>query len=124
MKTFLICPVRGKSSEETQDVVDELEALDYEVHWPHRDTNQNDNTGLRICQDNRKAIEEADIVHIVWDGNSQGCLFDLGIAFALNKKIMPIELPEITDGKSFQNMIMELSKAQESVLNRIKVEEI
>ena len=124
MKTFLICPVRGKSAEETQGIVDELEALDYDVHWPHRDTDQNDDTGLRICQDNRRAIEEADVVHIVWDGNSQGCLFDLGIAFALRKRIMPVELPGKTDHKSFQNMVMELSRIQELISSNIKVEKI
>lgn len=31
--------------------------------------------------------------------------FDLGMAFALGKKVIPILLPEATSGKSFQNMI-------------------
>jgi len=104
MRSFLICPVRGKSPSETAGIVDGLEMAGYEVHWPHRDTNQNDPIGLRICTDNRAAIEAADVVHIVWDGQSQGCLFDLGMAFAMNKKIEVIEMPGATDGKSFQNM--------------------
>lgn len=49
--------------------------------------------------------DDADIVHVVWDGQSQGCLFDLGVAFALGKALRPIELPAATEGKSFQNMM-------------------
>lgn len=105
MNTFLICPVRGVSADETASVVAELEANGYSVHWPHRDTNQEDQIGFRICQDNLNAILNADVVHVVWDGKSQGCLFDLGMCFALGKKIIPVVLPEKTEGKSFQNMV-------------------
>lgn len=105
MKTFLICPVRGKEKEDTQDIVKNLEAEGYSVHWPHRDTDQEDDTGLRICSDNKRAIAEADVIHFVWDGQSQGSLFDLGMAFAMNKKVIPLVLPELTPHKSFQNMV-------------------
>lgn len=108
MKSFMICPVRGQSPAEAQNVaalVVQLEGQGYKVHFPPRDTNQNDPTGLQICRDNARAIFAADVIHVIWDGKSQGCLFDLGIAFALGKKISPISLPEPTEGKSFQNMI-------------------
>jgi len=108
MKAFLICPVR-KAESETQSlaayVVERWEVAGHKVHWPPRDTNQIDETGLRICQDNRTAIQEADLILVIWDGKSQGCLFDLGIAFALRKAIYSIDLPPETEGKSFQNMI-------------------
>ena len=104
-KSFLICPVRGHDANETQGIVDGLEAQGFIVHWPPRDTDQDDETGYRICTDNLNAIAAADVVHIVWDGKSQGCLFDLGMAFALNKTIIPILLPDKTEGKSFQNMV-------------------
>lgn len=110
MKSFLICPVRGKSPEETRDIVNQLEQDGHIVHWPHRDTDQSDPIGLRICRDNLAAIKGADVVHVVWDGNSQGCLFDLGMAFSLNKKIIPISLPDETPHKSFQNMVREWAK--------------
>ena len=103
-KSFLICPVRGHTPEETADIVAEIEK-EYDLHWPPRDTNQVDDTGYRICGDNLKAISEADTIHFVWDGKSQGCLFDLGMAFALGKKIIPVRMPEPTNGKSFQNMV-------------------
>lgn len=111
-KVFLICPVRGHSPEETSSLVNELEQDGWDVHWPHRDTNQDDPIGLRICQDNRAAIEQAHLVFVVWDGKSTGSLFDLGMAFALRKQIVALELPEQTEGKSFQNMVREWEKNQ------------
>jgi len=104
LKTFLICPVRGHSVEETADIVANLEK-EFIVHWPPRDTDQEDPTGYRICCHNELAIKNADVVHFVWDGKSQGCLFDLGMAFAHNKKIIIVRMPDLTEGKSFQNMV-------------------
>jgi len=57
--------------------------------------------------DNKNAIRRADRVFVVWDGKSEGCLFDLGAAFALGKTVTVISLPDATEGKSFQNMIRE-----------------
>jgi nucleoside 2-deoxyribosyltransferase len=104
-KAFLICPVRGHSLEETEETVRWLESGAWSVHWPPRDTDQNDNTGYRICVDNRTAIEQSDVVFVIWDGKSQGCLFDLGMAFALRKSVLWVTLPPESRGKSFQNMI-------------------
>jgi len=105
MKTFLICPVRGHDISEAQATVDKLEAEGWEVHYPPRDTDQSDPVGLQICTTNMEAIRDADAVHIIWDGKSQGSLFDLGIAFAFGKRIIPLSLPEPTEYKSFQNMV-------------------
>ena len=105
IKTFLICPVRGYEQTETEKIVKYLEGQGYQVYYPARDTNQNDDTGYRICSDNKAAIIDADVVHFVWDGKSQGCLFDLGMAFALNKRVFPVSMPELTGGKSFQDMV-------------------
>ena len=76
-----------------------------EVHWPHRDTNQDDDTGLRICADNRAAIESADRVFIVWNGESKGSLFDLGVAWASRKPLTVLSAPSVHDGKSFVAMM-------------------
>jgi hypothetical protein len=107
---FLICPVRGFDQEQTEETVEYLEASGYDVYWPFRDTDHDDDTGLSTCKENKKAIQEADVVGVIWDGKSQGCLFDLGIAFAENKLIEVITLPEKTKGKSFQNMVRALAK--------------
>ena len=82
-----------------------MEADGFTVHWPPRDTRQDDPVGLDICKANRAAIAQADAVHIVWDGKSTGSLFDAGMAFAMGKPITCLSLPPATDVKSFQNMM-------------------
>ena len=104
-KTFLICPVRGVPKSESESFVLQLEDSGFSVHWPPRDTDQDDECGLRICSDNLSAIADADVVHFVWDGKSQGCLFDLGMAFALGKQVIPLKMPPQTEHKSFQSMV-------------------
>lgn len=116
-KVFLICPVRGHEMSELESLVAELEK-EYEVHWPHRDTDQSGDTGLRICWDNYSAIKEADHIFVVWNGESMGSHFDLGMSFALGKTIEPIKWDdglwygnlEPTESKSFNNMINKWSE--------------
>jgi nucleoside 2-deoxyribosyltransferase len=110
-KTFLICPVRGHSQNETKEIVKKLEADGWAVHWPPRDTDQTDPVGLAICEQNRQAILESDMVHIIWNGESQGCLFDMGMAFMLKKPITILSIPESADnGKSFYKMLLAWEK--------------
>lgn len=104
-KTFLICPVRNYPQQEIEKRVKEMEDVGWKVYYPTRDTNQDDPTGLQICKENKKAISKADFVTVIWDGKSQGCLFDLGMAFAMNKPIFILSIPKATEGKSFQNMM-------------------
>ncbi|GAG28386.1 unnamed protein product [marine sediment metagenome] len=114
MKAFLICPVRGHEETEFQPYVDQLKEVGFVVHFPPRDTDQIDptGTGYKICQANRAAIEAADVVFIVWNGESQGSIFDLGMAFAMGKRIIPLSLPELTAHKSFQNMLTHMDQLQ------------
>lgn len=118
MKIFLICPVREVTDREkvaTEKYVLGLEMAGNKVHWPPRDTNQNDSVGLCICQDNRQAIEDADEVHIWWNDKSQGSLFDFGMAFALRKKIVLANphLVQSTSQKSFSNILLKITVNQE-----------
>lgn len=114
-KAFLICPVRGHDRSESEGAVRALEADGYKVHWPPRDTKQGgDPKGYRICRDNRAAIEAADVIFIIWDGKSKGCLFDAGMAFMANKPIVCLTLPKATLGKSFQNMMREWERRSPS----------
>ena len=114
MKIFIICPVRNVSDEfkkQIEDYVEEMESRNHMIHYPPRDTDQKDETGIRICTDNKKAIEQADEIHIFYDGKSKGALFDLGMAFALKKPVRAIRIPdEQESGKSFIKIINELSK--------------
>jgi len=108
VRVFVICPVRsGNRYIEVEEYVKYLEARGHTVHWPPRDTGQDDPTGYRICSDNHSAILLADEVHVAWDGESQGCLFDLGMAFAEGKKVrrIPGLFPPPTEGKSYPSMV-------------------
>jgi hypothetical protein len=116
MNIFIICPVRNASPEiraKLEAYVKKLESEGHRVHYPPRDTNQDDEVGLNICLQNLKAVAEADEVHVAWDNQSQGVLFDLGIAFTLNKPIRVIKscFPRrIPSGKSFPRVIRALEK--------------
>jgi nucleoside 2-deoxyribosyltransferase len=92
-----------------QTYLDEAAKEGHKVYYPATDTNQDDPVGYRICTDNKNAIIQADEVVIFWDKTSQGSLFDLGMAFALNKPLTIINLDSVekTEGKSFSNMICE-----------------
>lgn len=109
MKVFIIGAVRGASDEwknKLEHHVHVLEEQGHNVHLPHRDTDQNA-TGLEICRQNCNAIFNSDEVHLFYRSDSQGTHFDMGCAFALNKKIKVIELPEYGEGKSYPRMAHE-----------------
>lgn len=114
VKVFIICPVRdadqAKQDYITQKVA-QLERDGHTVYYPARDTNQVDETGYRICFDNKQAISDADLIYVIWDGQSRGSLFDLGVAFALDKQLIVDRefLPAASEGKSFQNMMVDWS---------------
>ncbi len=115
MRIFLICPVRGATPDELsmmEKYVQGLESSGHVVHWPPRDTDQRDPIGLRICGDNRQAIVDANEVHVWWSPTSMGSLFDLGMAFALEKKIVLANFDRVerTPNKSFSNVLLELAK--------------
>ena len=114
MKAYMICPVRNVTPEFMEGIEAERISLvnqGWDVYFPPYDTNQS-GVSLEICEQNLNAIKEADAIFFTWDGQSQGCLFDLGIAFALHKDIVPItgRLPRMTNHKSFQNFVFEYNE--------------
>lgn len=120
-KIFVICPVRDAPPElnaRIKDYITELEALGHHVHWPTRDTNQNDPEGMRICRQNGFAIYDADEVHIWFSPTSTGTLFDIGMFFmaseilGLQKRLVIInkdEVPATNGKKSFNNVLRALA---------------
>ena len=115
MKIFIICPVRNITTEWRNELLNYsqyLESAGHDVHLPFRDVEQEDPTGFRICREHAMKIYEADEVHIAYDGKSEGWLFDLGMAFVLDKVIKPIKryFPDENKGKSYSNMVWEWSR--------------
>lgn len=90
-KVFFISPVRnvsGEIYERNSDYVAKLERDDILVHWPIRDTKQDDPSGgYEICKTNFRAILEADEIHVWYDETSSGSKFDMGGVFMLTQMI-------------------------------------
>ena len=113
---FVICPVREATDDEKefiQNYISKLEGEGYNVHYPARDTKQDgDPIGLRICSDNRAAIQNADEIHVYWNGKSSGSLFDLGMTFMAEKPIVLFNRDQVerTASKSFQNVLLDLDR--------------
>lgn len=59
-----------------------------------------DATVLEILTENRRLMEKADEIHMIYDGRSYGTIFDFGMCFALRKtlKIIYINKKNIVDG--------------------------
>ena len=91
MRIYVIGPVRiateGQASIQANYCA-KMEAEGHEVFLPQRDAPQDSPTGYEIVEAELEAIKEADEVHVFWDINSKGSHFDLGMAYALRKKII------------------------------------
>lgn len=118
------------------EYVASLEEVGHQVHWPIRDTKQNDPTGgYEICRTNFIGILESDEVHIWYDETSNGSKFDMGGVFMLvemlgwKKKVVIVNDGEIVDDtkKSFYKVFMHLvenTKMKYHKLVRDKIPEI
>jgi len=85
-----------------KNYADELKKKGYTVHLPKTDFD--DLTELEMCIENLKRIKEADEVHVFWDQRSLGTVFDLGMSFALGKKIKVVYLEQ----KTFANLLRQI----------------
>ena len=117
---YIICPVR-RVTPESEKVMDEYVAKLEEdpnnhVHYPPRDVDQSQ-SGMDICIEHSEFMNIADEVHIYWDPESRGSLFDLGMAFVrfINKpgfKVVIINEVRETLDKSFTNVLLAFSEAE------------
>lgn len=91
-KIFLICPVRRANDEQRkwiEDFVEQKNKEGYIIHAPHLHTNQVDPLGgYSICKQNAEAIASSNEVNMLYDQGSTGSVFDLGVAYALNKPLV------------------------------------
>jgi hypothetical protein len=118
-RIFIICPVRNvdaATNEKIRIYVEGLEREGCSVHWPKRDTRQDDPIGITICDTNRLKIWEAHEVHVWYDSKSQGSSFDFGMTYAFcllsMRKIVIINPDEVhpTPHKSFQNVLLAMAE--------------
>jgi nucleoside 2-deoxyribosyltransferase len=112
MKIFIISSVRNAdptSRVRLENYCRYLENMGHSVHLPHRDTDQTA-MGIDICRQNMEAIRDADEVYILYNGESQGTHFDMGMAFAFGKRIVVVKNEPYGEGKSFSRMLDEWSE--------------
>lgn len=114
-KVYIVCPVRDAAPEITQEIqeyVDGLEKEGLDVHFPPRDVEQEDPTGgYRICSEHLAAMIDCNEVHIFWDKDSKGSHFDVGMAFALNKKMKLVKaFHKDGEGKSYHKAIQKIEE--------------
>jgi len=58
-------------------------------------------------------MRSADIVYIVWDAESKGSHFDLGMAFAMHKPVFLVKaLQPDPEGKSYLKVIKSLQQGE------------
>ncbi len=86
------------------ELKEKLKEHGYEVLLPLFDNT--DKSELEIVTYNREMMKQADKVIVMWDGASLGTIFDIGMAFAMDK---PIEIAKLNK-KSFVNLIKQLGK--------------
>lgn len=120
VKIFLISPVRGVEPETQKRIsayVKDLERNGHAVHWPIRDTKQDDPSGgYEICRTNFSEILKADEIHIWYDETSNGSKFDMGGVFMLvemlgkRKRVVVVNDEEVVDNtkKSFYKVFKHL----------------
>jgi len=89
MKVLIIGSTQYKEKMEAH--VFELEEKGHVVALPAFDDHE-ELDALGVCKHNRSLLEQADEIHIIWDQRSFGTIFDLGMAFALRKKIKVVYL--------------------------------
>lgn len=94
---YLICPVRNVKPDEKEfldSYVDRMEKANCQVHYPPRDVNQIDDTGLRILCEHREVMKKVSSVHCYWNNSSSGSFFDFGMAYMAKKTPWQIINPE------------------------------
>ncbi len=109
MYIYVVCPVRNVTKEQTQEIDDyvaELEREGHRVHYPPRDVNQDDETGINIVKAHMKAMKAVDRVDVFWDKTSSGSHCDLGMAIMADKPIRLVKTyQEDSAGKSYVKVI-------------------
>ena len=123
MRIYLVCPVRKRTPEQQADLDEWVTSCEqefgHEVYYPGRDTGvaeaPENATGITAC--NIHHIQIANEVHVYYEPGSTGSLFDLGVAWALNKPIAlvnPIQIKQYADaGDAWAILLLERVRRSE-----------
>jgi nucleoside 2-deoxyribosyltransferase len=118
VRVYLICPVRGATTQHEERLkayTSRLRSDGHEVFYPARENAaaETDPFGAAVCSEDCTAMRLADEVHVYWDSESKGSLFDLGMAFALGKPLVLLtaglgRVPDYCDscGASFEKTML------------------
>ena len=106
---YILCPVRNVSDEQKEQIEKYIEQLEADGHTVHsyQDVNQDDPTGYGIVMGHLAGMKACDEVHVFWDVKSSGSHCDLGMALALDKRIVLVECFEDNEGKSYWKAMQE-----------------
>ena len=124
-KIFLICPVRNANENQRKWIeayVSEKNSEGYFIHAPHLHTRQIDLFGgYAICKQNAEAVASSSLVAIYYDKESTGSVFDLGVAYALNKPILLLNEKEIefNDNEFTDNLIKNWPYSKEKKIKQL-----
>ena len=117
MRIFLVCPVRNVSKKENAKIrayVRNLEKQGHKVYWPYRDNphQQTDTIGTVIINNNHFEMKHSDEVHIWWNPNSTGSIWDVCMAWMLGKCLFLVNRNEVkpTPFKSFTNVVLDMTR--------------
>jgi hypothetical protein len=122
MNIYIICAVRKATEEEKKVVLDYAEQKEkegYTVRCPFRDTNQEDEVGIRIVEEHEDDIIWADEVHAFWKATpegkstSEGSLWDaaqtrMAMRYSPEKKFLMANIRDvgISEQKSYTNVLL------------------
>lgn len=113
-KVYVVCSVRGAGESEVKKVeeyVAKLEGEGHLVHYPPRDVDQDCDTGVSIVDAHVEAMRCCDEVHVMWNADSSGSHFDIGMAIALKKPIVAVKnMKKDTAGKSYWKVLKEYER--------------
>jgi len=102
---YLICPVRKLTETEKETINSKIANLRkvYNLYVPYEQ--KQDCDGREICERNRRAIIDADVVFVWWNATSEGSVFDFGMFYALQKRVVVLNDIVRTENKSYSNVL-------------------
>lgn len=104
-KAFLICP--DYHADKAKKAIKALKKEGYTVYWTPQDGKEFRGSVYDACINVRRKIWDAKVVCVIVGMPFDGCMFELGIAFAFSKSIRCIETLGQPGYATIDNLIRE-----------------